>query len=198
LWIIALVGSLAALIIFVLWVPLDISLDIEVGRKPRVTVRYTWFFGLVQGGRAGRGKKPRKEKPARRRRGFRRPDIGLAFKLLRSGMLSSLARLARGVLGSIRLKDLAADFRVGLGDPTDTGMLFAVIGPATALLGPSVYRRLNLQPSFDDAPCLEGYSHGAARLRPIRLLPHFFRFTFSRPTVRVARTLLAARLKRKR
>jgi hypothetical protein len=199
LWIIALAGLLVILAAFILWVPLDIVLDIDVHGKPRVTVRYCWLFGLVKRGLPARGERPRKEKPAARRRRFGRADIGLLLRVLRiKGLLKNFIRLAGGTLASFRLADLAADFRLGLGDPTDTGMLFAVLGPATALLGPGVYERVNLQPAFDEDPFIEGYSHGAARLRPIRLVPHFLKFAFSGSTARAAWTLLAARLGRKK
>ena len=197
-WIVTLVGSLVVLAAFILWVPLDIIFDIDVRGKPKLTVRYSWLFGLVKRGpRRQAETQPRPEKPAKRRR--RRPDIKLAYRMLRvRGLLKNFTRLVKGVLGSFRLTGLAADFRLGLGDPADTGMLFAVLGPAAALLGPSVFERVNLQPSFDEEASVEGSSHGRAQLRPIRLLPHLLRFTFSRPTARALWTLLAARFKRKR
>jgi len=197
-WIVAVVGSLVVLAAFILWVPLDIIFDIDMNGKPRFTVRYSWLFGLVKRGpRQRTEEKPRPARPAGRRR--RRPNIGLAYRMLRvRGLLKNFARLMKGVLASFHLAGLAAVFRLGLGDPSDTGMLFAVLGPAAAFLGPSVFERVNLQPAFDDDPSIEGNSHGTARLRPIRLLPHLLRFTFSRPTARALWTLLAARFKRKR
>jgi hypothetical protein len=195
-WIVAAVGSLVVLAAFILWVPLDIVFDVEVRGRPVFTVSYTWLFGLVKRGPRPRvEKEPPSEKPARRRR----PDIKLAFRLLKvRGLLKSFARLIKGVLASFRLTGLAADFRLGLGDPADTGMLFAVIGPAAALLGPGVFERVNLQPSFDDAASIEGNSHGTARLRPIRLLPPLLRFAFSRPAARALWLMLKSRFKRKR
>jgi hypothetical protein len=198
-WIIALIGSLVVLAAFILWVPLDIIFDIDVNGKPRFTVRYSWLFGLIKLGPRPRAEvKPRPAKPARQQRRRRHPDIGLAYRMLRvRGLLKNFARLIKGILASFRLTGLAADFRLGLGDPADTGMLFAVLGPAAAFLGPAVFERVNLLPAFDDDPSIEGNSHGTARLRPIRLLPHLLRFTFSPPTARALWTLLKARLKRK-
>jgi len=197
-WIVAIVGSLVVLAAFLLWVPLDIIFDIDVNGKPEFTVRFSWFFGLVKRGPRRRAEvKPRPERPARRHR--RRPDIRLAYRMLRvRGLLKNFARLIKGVLASFHLTGLAADFSLGLGDPADTGMLFSVLGPAAAFLGPAVFERVNLQPDFDDDPSIEGNSHGTARLRPIRLLPHLLRFTFSPPTARALWTLLAARFKRKK
>jgi hypothetical protein len=195
-WIIALVGSLVALAVFFLWVPLDIVLEIDVHGKPRLNVRYSWLYGLARGRPREGAEKPRREKPAGRRR---RPDVGLVYRLLRiRGLMKNSARLARGVLGSLRLTGLAADFRLGLNDPADTGMIFAVVGPVAALLGPTVFERVNLRPSFEEGVLVEGYSHGTARLRPIRLVPHVLRFTFSRATFRALWILLAARYRRKK
>jgi hypothetical protein len=197
LWILALGGSLVALAVFFLWVPLDIVLDIDVHGRPRVLVSYSWLFGLVKRERTGLKEKSRKERPARRRR--RRPEIGLAYRVLKvRGLLKNTARLAKATLGSFQWTGLAADFRIGLGDPADTGMLFAVLGPATAFLGPAVFENVSLQPAFEEEVVVEGYSRGRARLRPIRLVPPVLRFTFSPPTARAAWTVLRARFKRRR
>ncbi len=197
-WIIALIGSLAVLVIFFLWVPLDIILDIDVNGKPKFGIKYRWLFGLVKGQPRGRAKKPPpKEKPARRRR--RLSDIKLIYRVLTiKGLVKNFLRLVKAVLGSFRLRGLAADLRLGLDDPADTGMLFAVLGPTTALLGPSIFERISIQPSFEEGILMEGYTHGAARLRPIRLVPSVLKFTFSRPTARALWTLAASRFKREK
>ena len=197
-WIIALVGSLAVLVIFFLWIPLDIILDIDVHGKPKFGIKYRWLFGLVKGEPRGRAKKPpEKEKPSSRRR--RLADINLIYRVLTiKGLAKNFLRLVKSVLGSFRLRGMAADLRLGLDDPADTGMLFAVLGPATALLGPSIFERISIQPSFEEGVLVEGYTHGAARLRPIRLVPPVLKFTFSRPTVRALWTLVASRFKRKK
>jgi hypothetical protein len=197
LWIIALGVSLVALVAFFLWVPLDIILDIDMHGRPRVTGGYSWCYGLVRREFKHRpGKKPPPQKPPGRRR-F--PDIRRAWRMLTvRGLLNSLFRLGRGTLASFQWTGLSADFRVGLGDPADTGMLFAVLGPAAAILGPSVFERVRVRPAFEDDLTFEGYSRGRARLRPIRLLLPLLRFTFSRPAARALWRLLADRLKRKK
>jgi hypothetical protein len=196
LWILVLGGSVVALAVFCLWVPLDIVFDVDVHGRPRVAVSYSWLFGLVKR-RAKQKEKPPEGTPARRRR--RRPDIRLIYRLLKTrGLLKNFARLGKSTLGSFHWTGLAGDFRIGLGDPADTGMLFAVLGPATAFLGPAVFERISLQPAFEEEVVFEGYSRGRARLRPIRLVPPVVRFAFSRPAARAAWTMLKARVRRKR
>ena len=176
-WIVVTLASVAALIILVLSVPLDMVLDIEVYGKPKARLRLSWLFGLVSKEIGKAKKKVIKEKQKPREHKKRIWDI---FEILRTrGLLKQLEVLIRDVLRHFKVKDFIADFRVGLGDPADTGLLFALIGPATYLPGSPFLHQARVEPSFDDEAVFEGYSHGVVRLRPIQLALPFLRFVFS-------------------
>ena len=199
-WIIAVIAGLAALIVFILWVPLDMVLHADIDGKPKFRLRFSWLFGLVSREIAGK-----KEKPPRKRekaRGKKKPgwgDIGVIFRILRTrGLLRQVKGLVKGVLSCLRFRDIAADFTLGLGNPADTGLLFAVLSPAAVFLGSSQVHQIRIEPSFGDDAVLQGYSQGALRLRPIRLVPPFLKFAFSLPTIRAAWTLMASKWKRKK
>ena len=200
-WVVISLASLAVILIFVLCVPLDMTLHADVYGKPKLRLKLSWLFGLVSK-EVTRGKEPKekkklvkeKRKPREGKRRFR--DI---LEILRTrGLLSQLKRLLRDVLSRLKIRDLIADFRVGLGDPADTGLLFALIGPATFWLNSSLSHRIRVQPSFEGEGVFEGYSHGVVRLRPIQLVIPFLRFAFSIATIRVAKRLVLTKWKRKR
>ena len=199
-WAIGVVGGLIALAIFILWVPLDIVLNVNIHGKPEVRLRFSWFFGLVSRDMPGAREKPvakKKTEKAKEKRRWR--DIRTIFKLLRTkGLLRNFIKLVKGIFSCFRFRDMVTDFRIGLGDPANTGLLFAVLGPACVVIGSSRFSRINIQPAFDDSVVLDGYSHGTARLHPIRLVPPLLKFTFSTPTARVAWRLLAEKWKRKK
>ncbi len=201
-WVIATtLASLAGLIIFVLWVPLDIVLYLDMNGRPKFGLRLAWLFGLVSK-EIKRGKKKPEEKKRAAEKELkpqkRRMSPRTIFGLLRTkGLLKQFKRLLKDILGSFNIRDFRINLRVGLDNPADTGLLFAIVGPATHFLDSSIRHEVKLQPVFDRA-VFEGYSYGAVRLRPILLVLPFLRFIFSPTTVRVVKKLISSKWKRKK
>lgn len=200
-WVLVALSSLAVLIILALCLPLDLLLRLEVYGKPRFRVRLAWLFGLVdkeirKGKRKARAK--RKAVEGQRRPKDRRGRVELVFNILRTkGLLPQLLRLLRNIVSCLHIRDLKADFRVGLDNPADTGFLFAFIGPATLLMNSSFPCRTRVQPDFG-AAVLEGYLCGTVRLQPIQLVTPVIRFVFSSATLRVAKKLMVTKWKRRK
>jgi len=202
LWIVIALVSLAALIIFVLCVPLDVALHIDVHRKPRFGMRLAWLFGLVSREVRREKKKPEAEKgklEGKRKLRERGESVRLVFEILRTkGLLSQIIRLLRDVLSHLKFREFGANLRVGLDNPADTGLLFAFIAPANLLLSSFFPREIRVQPSFADEAVLDGYLYGAARLWPIQLITPIMGSVFSLPTMRAMKTLVSAKWKMKR
>jgi hypothetical protein len=159
-----------------------------------------WFFGLVSK-EITRGKKvPEEEKgvaKGKQKPGKRRIKARSIFQILRTrGLLKQLKRLLQDILKCLKIRDLKVNLRIGLDDPADTGLLLALIGPATFFLGSSRVHEIRVQPSFEDEAVFEGYLHGAVRLVPIQLTIPFLRFVFSLAAIRTAKTLVLAKWKR--
>ena len=199
-WLIVILASLVALIVLVLCVPLDAVFYLDVYGKPKFGMRLEWLFGLVGKEIRARKKKAKvkraeiRGKPRRRKR---RDAVSGAFAILRTkGLLRQLNVLIKGILSCLEIRDLTMDFRVGLDDPADTGLLFAAINPATLFLSPSFPHRINLEPSFEGEAVLEGHGHGTVRLRPIRLSLPLLRFIFSLAAVRVIKKMVLAKWKK--
>ena len=200
-WVIAALASLAVLATLVLCVPLDISIHLDVYGRPKFRVRLTWLFGLVSKEVRGGRKKPEKKKRVvevkrkLRERGRRARTI---FEILRTkGLLRQLRGLLMDVLRRFKIGELKANCRVGLDTPADTGLLFAVIRPATLFLSSSRVDEIRVQPSFD-AAVFEGYLHGAVRLHPIQLVLPFLRFAFSLAAIRVIKILVMTKWRRRK
>ena len=201
-WVIAALASLAVLIILVLCVPLNMVFRLDVDGRPRFRMRLVWLFGLVSKEITKAKKKPEEERrvaEGKRKPGKRRVKARTIFKILRTrGLLGQVKRLLKDILRRLKIRDLTADITVGLGDPADTGLLFAVIGPATFFLGSSHVHEIRVQPSFKDEAVFEGYLSGALRLLPIQLVIPFLRFVFSLATIRVVKTLVVGKWRRKK
>ncbi len=176
-------------------------LHMDVHGRPRFRLRLAWLFGLVSK-EIGEGKK----KPEERRKASegkptlteRRKRVRTVFKILRTrGLLGQLGSLLRDILGQVRIRKLETNLRLGLDNPADTGLLFALVGPAIPFLSLSLPCRISVEPSFDEA-VFEGYFDGGVRLWPIRLVKAFVRFAFSSATVRVVKILVSTKWGRKK
>ena len=188
------------LLLFVLCVPLDIVIHTDVYGKPKFRLRFSWLFGLVSKEMTGKKEKPeKKRKAAKGKKRHRRQDTRVIFSILKTkGVLRQFQELLKGVFSCLKFRDLVADFKIGLGDPADTGLLFAIIGPAAAILGSSHHHQIRFEPSFSDDAVLQGYSHGTVRLHPIHLAAPFLKFAFSLSAIRVVKTLILSKWKRKK
>jgi hypothetical protein len=199
LWVIAVLVGLAILLFLVLCVPLDMILRADVYGKPKVKLRFSWLFGLVSKEITGEKEKPaEKRKAAKGKKKRRWEDTKVIFRILRTkGVLRRLKELRKDVFSCLSFRELVADFKIGLGDPADTGLLFAIIGPATVFLGSSHSHQIRVEPSFGDDAVLQGHSHGTVRLHPIRLVPPFLKLAFSLTAIRVVKTLISSKWKTK-
>ncbi len=200
-WITATPAGLAVLIIFALSMPLDLKLHLDEYGRPRSGMTLAWLFDLVTKEIAKKEKKPEdKKKVLKRKRKPRekRPGARIILEILRArGLLRQIKILLKDILRLPRIRDLEADLKIGLGDPADTGLLFALIGPTTSFLGSSFPNEIKVQPSFADEAILEGSLYGALRLRPIQIITPLLRFIFSLPTLRVAKILVVTKWRSK-
>ncbi len=193
-WAIVTLVSLTLILTLVLCVPLEMTLQADLRGKPKFRLRWSWFFGLVSKDMAKKDKKPGdKGKMAGKKhisgKGKRR--FGDMLEVLRTrGLPGQFKRLLKESLGSLKVRDLTADLRVGLGEPADTGLLFAFAGPAVFWFNSCTPHRIRVRPSLADEGELEGYSQGVIRLRPIRLVVPFLRFVFSIATARLVKKLV--------
>ncbi len=192
-WVIATLAGLVGLIIFVLCVPLDAALSIDASGRPKFKLRLVWLFGLISKEVSREKKKPEEKLKKKRGIGFRN-----TLKILRTrGLLRQLKDLVKSLLGQLKIKELAVKLNLGLADPADTGLLFALIGSTTPFLSlPSQYQ-IKVQPSLSDETVFEGYLHGVLRLRPIKLVGPFIRLVFSPAALRVVKILVLSKWKKK-
>ena len=201
-WVIVALSSLAAFIILVLCVPLDITLHIDTSGRPRSRMRLVWLFGLVSKEIRKVQKKPREKrgelKGKRQLRGRRRRIRTVLAILGTKGLVTQLKDLVMGTLSRLEIRQLGVNFRVGLDDPADMGFLFAFIGPATLFLSSFSSHQIRVHPSFGDEAVFEGHLYGAVRLRPIRLVPTFMRFVLSLATIRAVKTLVLTKWKNRK
>lgn len=195
------IAVLLGLLVLVLAVPINLGLWMA-GTEPltgQVSVR--WFFGLVRfrlglprptkarrrGTRRTRGAAGTS---ARRRKPGRSADV-LAV-LRQSAFRRRLYRLARDVGRAVHPHGLHLRLRLGLGDPADTGRLWGLLGPLSALARSVENADVRIEPDFTDA-ALDFEARGRFVLIPLRLMGLAIAFLLSPSTIRAWRTLRAGR-----
>lgn len=166
-----------SVVILLLAIPVEVQFAVVWPGTANNEIAVTWAFDLVRAKvpagntRAAPGRDPRLE---RRRKTGRSPSIGDRS----SGMLAALAqrpfrrrilRFAGDLWRSFEKKDLRFRTRIGLGDPADTGQLWAVLGPVSGLLASLNGGSVVVEPDFLDAT-LEFDGSGRIRFVPLRVI----------------------------
>jgi hypothetical protein len=201
LWAIAVIVSLAALITLLLCVPLYLVFHTNIDVKPRFSMKLIWLFGFVshelRQGKKKADKEDKSEHKQKQQNWIWR--IRITFEVLQTkGLLGQIVSLAKRIHRHIKIKELAANFNVGLDNPADTGLLFAFIAPANLLLRHFSPHQIKIEPSFAGETILQGSLYGEVRVRPIQLAAPLMGFAFSLPTLRAAKKLVLSKWKRKK
>ena len=200
-WFIVVLVGLAALITLFLCIPVELVFRANTEVRPKFSLRLIWFFGLFKSELGQFSKKSQKkpadklEKPARNWL----QEIGVTWEILQTkGLLKQLRRCAVRTIRSIHVRELAANFKVDLENPADTGLLFAFIAPLNLAINYFLPYPINVEPSFSGESFLTGHANAVIRLMPIQLAASLGGLAFSLPALQAAKKLVLYRWKRKR
>ena len=186
--------GIGLLVVLILSIPVEMAFNVDVreGGKSRTTVG--WLLGLVRKDIGVEKEKPKKkERPKKKRRDFR-PFLTL---LRTQGLLSGIAKLVRRVLRRFRIGQLDAEIKIGLPDPADTAMLWALLWPVLGSVSPGENVKLRLEPFFE-GPVFEIGLRGKISVMPIRLIGPVLLFLLSPAGFRVSRSMLVSGWKGRR
>lgn len=138
-------------------------------------IRLQWAFGLVRKRfPTGKAAIPPTEDP-RGKHITPRPQRSSGKKLnvfaavWQKGFRQRVIRYIGDLWRAVQKRDVRLHVRLGLGDPADTGQLWAVLGPISGLLANVPDASIRLEPEFQDAT-VELDSSGFIRLIPLQLV----------------------------
>ena len=186
-----LVVALPVGLVLLLAVPLEVAFQLDRVEALRGQVSFRWLFGLVRFRLAVPRVRPTPPRPEaepriarKRRRGSAGGGAGRGLAVLRQAAFRRRARRFLGELvRAIHVRRLRLLVRLGLGDPADTGWLWALVGPLGAAVGSLRGAEVRIEPDFLD-PVLELHSRGRVQVVPLRILALASRFALSPPTIR--------------
>lgn len=97
-------------------------------------------------------------------------------------------RLVRDLFAAAHLHQFRLRMRLGLGDPADTGLLWAFVGPLNAVAQGMPNVDVGIEPDFREPVC-DFELHGRLMLIPLQFLALVIAFALSPGSIRAWRTL---------
>lgn len=138
-------------------------------------VQLGWAFGLIRV-RIPLSKpesgSTQSEKPLQKKARSRKPARkgGNPFRLMRQKPFRRrVIRFVGELWRAVHKQDVRLRLRVGLGDPADTGQLWAIMGPLAGVLANTREASITIEPDFMDAH-FEFDGSGRIRFVPLQLL----------------------------
>lgn len=112
----------------------------------------------------------------------KRPNTISVKKLLHNKPFRKrILRYLQDIWEAIEKRDITLLMRIGLADPADTGVLWSLLGPLSAILSTTRNSQISLQPDFlDSSFALQG--KGTIRIVPLKIIYLTVRLLLS-PTV---------------
>ncbi len=189
-WALVALACLFALIIILLFIPVDIFFRIERYEESKFSVHFVWLFGLVNKELKQAEKKPDRKKSSQ----F---SFGMLKELPIKRLLKQIKRLLEDISGLFNIRNVNVDMTAGFDDPADTGYLCAAVYPVLTFYS-SENCHINFNASFEGKTILQGYAAGELRFFPVRFVVPLIRFIFSGAVFKTIRIIMAQRWKKKK
>lgn len=176
----------------VLSIPITLSYQVSWHHAFRGKFILCWLFGLVRVPIRLPGKEPSPAEGQKRRShtdtGKRpsRNSPNFSAAIRQKPFRRRLVQFMSDVWKAIGKKNLHLRLRIGLGDPADTGQLWALMGPLAGILANTREASIELEPEFSDE-IFEVDSSGDIRLVPIQILYLTVALLLSAPVRRAVR-----------
>ncbi len=169
------VALFMVLLVGLLAIPITLDFKFAWHQALEQNVRVRWAFGLVDvriPSADGRDESKKRAVPSEKKRRKAQSSGGPrhVFAAIKDGRFRRrILRFARDLWQAVRKQSIFLRFRIGLGDPADTGRLWSVIGPIAGMLSAVRDATIQIEPEFFD-PTFEVDSSGSIRLVPLYIL----------------------------
>ena len=175
-----------SLIVILLAIPVTLTYRLYWKQTLSANIRLKWAFGLVRADVSPDSAVAKVEKPGAASRKTDRSGKSQARSanfmaaIRQPSFRRRITRFVSDVWRAIHKKNVRLLIRMGLGDPADTGQLWAVFGPVSGMLAPLRDIRIAIEPDFVDTT-FEVDSSGTIRLIPLQFAILALGLLFSPP-----------------
>jgi len=173
-------------------IPITVQFSVSWAQRLRQDIRLQWAFGLVQMRlpRVESGKRVAKKK-TKKATGRSSGNAGNFLRVLQQpGFRRRIVRFAHDLWHAVRKENVGLRIRLGLGDPAETGQLWALFGPLAGMLGALRDASVVIEPEFLD-PTFELDGSGTIRIIPLQFILLAFSLLFSPAIWRAVRQMRA-------
>lgn len=175
-----------SLIVILLAIPVTLTYRLYWKQTLSANIRLKWAFGLVRAdvspdnaiAKADQPEAARKKTGQRDKSHARKANFMAAIR--QRSFRRRIIRFLSDAWRAIHKKNVRLLVRLGLGDPADTGQLWAVFGPLSAMLASLRDIRIAVEPDFLDTT-FEVDSSGTIRLIPLQFMILALGLLFSPP-----------------
>jgi len=186
---------LFGLMFVLLAIPISISYSINTHQQLRGYSCVTWLFGLMKFHTDFPLEPKTKPTPLRDKK---EPLAKASKRVTAKNNMSGIGWFKQStfrchtmtfinrLLAASHARELYLRCRIGLGDPADTGMLWAFMGPVSAMMTNVRFMKIELEPDFTDFG-IEFKSHGHFKLIPLQVIGLIIIFILSPTTIRTWR-----------
>jgi hypothetical protein len=199
LWFVVTLASLAILVILILCIPVELVLRANTEERTKFRLSLIWFFGLFNRDLRPSPRKSSEDKVTKGKSGSWLQRTKFALEILRTrGLLRQLGRFIKRTFKNMKVRELAANLKVDLENPADTGLIFSVLAPANLLANYFFPYPVKIEPSFAGESFITGYFNARIKLMPIQVMASATGFVFSVPSFRAMKKLVVYKWKRKK
>ena len=184
LWLLVGFGAAGVLFLLALTVPIDLRFRFANRERTESTVRVEWLFGLLGKNITGGRKEPRAPPPERKKRPKKKRKGPGLRAVWRSGLIQRGFRVMWRLRRAVSVREFRVHAAVNAGDPAETGMTFALLGPVCGVLAAVPGTDIDVVPDFGDDVGVRGELEGWVRVVPILVLLPFVLFALSPATWR--------------
>ena len=177
-----LTGLTIVLLVFIalLAVPFTLTFQLSFQQAFQSDIKLYWLFGLVRVRLSPGQSKPsaeekkepapkarRSKRASRKKKSDKKTNVFAAIR--QKAFRRRIYRFIRDFWHAVHKQDVRLRVRIGLGDPADTGQLWAIMGPVAGTLSNLKSASIDIVPEFIDAT-LELDSSGSIRIYPLQLI----------------------------
>lgn len=163
------------LLIALLAIPVTLTHHISWQQRFQGTLTLGWLFGLVNISFSPfqpSGKKPPSDRvkkiPQKKKQKSRKKQDGFAA-IRQKAFRQRIIKFITDLWHAVQKENISLRLCIGLGDPADTGQLWAVMGPVAGILSTSQEASIEIVPDFMDTT-LEVDSSGTIRIVPLQII----------------------------
>ena len=193
--------GLVMFLVLLMCIPVETTVTIDTKSSKKYSLNIAWLFGILRKDVREKRQKTKKGRiiPGEKKRIPFRFDIDFVSQIINAGgLIKRFKDLISSIYRQLKITEITGDLVIGLEDPVSTGMLFAVIGPANALLNLHPRYNVSIRPFFDDEAILEGNLYGNVKVRPIRLVGPALKLAVSKEIRRIGHDYIREKWWRRR